>query len=172
MMFSIGKYLVENGEDCFLLLFPVLILIHHKQQALDDICWYASVGYNFLSFHLVWYSFLKVFAALNGAMDYHVWSRKKALQGSIGPHCGREVWWILAKALWPVAASAQRSSEVNDDWQEPAWACRPWIEAEIMQAKFQLARRWMWQFKKGPPKCERTGWVLLLKSCLKFCPIY
>ena len=104
----------SNREDCFLLLFPVLILIHHKQQALDNICWYGYVNYNFLSFHLVWYSFLKVFAALDGAIDYRVWSRKSALQGSIGPHCGRVDWWILAKALWPVAPLGQWSSEVND----------------------------------------------------------
>ena len=106
----------SNREDCFLLLFPVLILIHHKQQALNNVCWYGYVNYNFLSFHLVWYSFLKVFAALDGGIDYLVWSRKSALQGSIRPHCGRVDWWILAKALWPVAPSGQRSSEVNDDW--------------------------------------------------------
>ena len=146
--------------------------MHHKQKSMGNVSLYGCDITNSLSFHLVWCNLLDVFAALEGAMDYHVWSRKSALQGSIRPHCGWEAWWILAKALWPIALSGQRSSEEKDDWQEPAWACRPWIEAEIMQAKLQLARRWMWQFKKGPLKCERTGWVLLLKSCLKFCPIY
>ena len=64
---------------------------------------------------------------------------------------------------WPVALSSQRSSVVNDDWHGASLSIPSLNWSRKHAGEVKLARWWKWQFRKGPLKCERTGWVFPLK---------